>query len=147
MKELKGLKFIVMFLLSVMVILSMAKMSYATSSDDFFSTPSDIDDSSDSEFETLDNMANGGNTNTNTSNTNTNTSNTNTNTNNSSIANNVISLTNNTTNNNTVNRVVSQNELASTGLADNGGIVALVVLISGISAIYSFKKINEYKKL
>lgn len=64
--------------------------------------------------------------------------------------------TNNTTNNstanntinNTTNRSVSNTEkLAKTGLTDSNGIVALIVIICAVSAIYSYKKINDYKRL
>ena len=54
--------------------------------------------------------------------------------------------TNNTTNNTskTNNNV---NTLAKTGLSDTNGIVALIVVVCGVSAIYSYKKVNDYKKL
>ena len=39
------------------------------------------------------------------------------------------------------------NTLAKTGLSDTNGIVALIVVVCGVSAIYSYKKVNDYKKL
>ena len=57
-------------------------------------------------------------------------------------------LTTNNTTNNTTNRSVSNTEtLAKTGLTDSNGIVALIVIICAVSAIYSYKKINDYKRL
>ena len=69
------------------------------------------------------------------------------NTNNSITFNNITA--NNTANNSTsTNRSVSNsNSLAKTGLTDSKGFVAVIVLICGISAIYSFKKISDYKRL
>ena len=77
-----------------------------------------------------------------TSNTN-NTSNTNKNTNSS------LSTTNtNTSNLSTTNRsVTNENTLAKTGLGESGSIITIILVISGISAVYSIKKVNEYKKL
>lgn len=55
--------------------------------------------------------------------------------------------TNNTTNTNlSTNRNVT-NTLAKTGLSNSGSIIALVVVVCGVSAIYSYKKVNDYKKL
>ena len=83
-----------------------------------------------------------------------------TNTNNTLMSNGAIT-TNNTTNNattntvnstvnttNNVNRsVTNTNQLAKTGLTDSNGIIALIVVLCSISAIYSYKKVNDYKKL
>ena len=64
------------------------------------------------------------------------------------IANNTTNNTTNNSINNTTNRSVSNTEtLAKTGLTDSNGIVALIVIICAISAIYSYKKINDYKRL
>lgn len=72
---------------------------------------------------------------------------TNNTTNSSLTANNTTrnTATNNTANSNS-NRNVS-NTLAKTGLSNNGGIIALVLVVFGLSAIYSYKKVNDYKKL
>ena len=72
------------------------------------------------------------------------------NTNNSITFNNITANNNNTATNNSIstNRSVSNsNSLAKTGVTDSKGFITLVVLICGISAIYSFKKISDYKKL
>ena len=77
----------------------------------------------------------------------TNTSNTNTNTtNNVTLTSNTVNNTSNISSN--VNRSVTNTEqLAKTGLTDSNGIIALIVVLCGISAIYSYKKVNDYKKL
>ena len=90
-----------------------------------------------------------------------NTPNTNTNADaNNNVNNNVVngSLTTNNANN-ANNSVRNANELntnrnasniatlAKTGLPNTGAIVAVVLVVCGISAIYSYKKVNDYKKL
>lgn len=82
------------------------------------------------------------NSNTNKSNTNTNKSNTNTNKNNTNTA------TNNTTNKNNASSYnnTNTNNLPKTGVEDAIPTMVLVVVF-GISAVYAYKKINEYKKL
>ena len=64
-------------------------------------------------------------------------------TNNNTVRN---TATNNTTNN-TSKANNNVNTLAKTGLSDTNGIVALIVVVCGVSAIYSYKKVNDYKKL
>ncbi len=55
---------------------------------------------------------------------------------------------NNTIGNSVTNRDVSNtNQLAETGLAQTGGIIALIIVVLAISAIYSYKKVDDYKKL
>lgn len=77
-------------------------------------------------------------------------------TNNSNTNSNVSSLTTNSNTNNTNNtnsninttrNVSNTNELAKTGLSNTGSIITLILVICGISAIYSYKKVNDYKKL
>ena len=67
----------------------------------------------------------------------------------SNTANNTV--TNNTsistTNNNTSLNTNTANTLADTGLSDTGSIVAIVLVICGISAVYSYKKVSDYRKL
>ena len=75
---------------------------------------------------------------------------TNTNTNDSAVVFN--STTNNTTNstknNTTKNSTTSNaNSLAKTGIEDSKNIVAIVLVISGIVGIYSFKKVRDYKDM
>ena len=54
----------------------------------------------------------------------------------------------NTSNLSTTNRsVTNENTLAKTGLGESGSIITIILVISGISAVYSIKKVNEYKKL
>ena len=59
--------------------------------------------------------------------------------------------TRNTTNNvatsNTSRNVTNTNTLAKTGLSNTSGIIALIVVVCAVSAIYSYKKVNDYKKL
>lgn len=90
------------------------------------------------------------NTNTNKSNTNTNTnSNKNTNTNNTNINSNKNTNTNNTNTNNT-NKSVYNNtnntNLPKTGVEDAIPTMVLVVVF-GISAVYAYRKISEYKNV
>ena len=68
---------------------------------------------------------------------------------NNNVTNNTIrNTTNNTSNtvNTNANRNAS-NTLAKTGLSNTNGIVALVLVVCAVSAIYSYKKVNDYKKL
>ena len=78
--------------------------------------------------------------NTNTNATNTNTNNTNTNTNNTSKNTN----TNNTNKNNS--SVYSNTDLPKTGIEDSIP-VAMLVVVFGISAVYAYRKIKEYKNI
>lgn len=90
-------------------------------------------------FSDLTNTINNTNTdnanNTNTNNANTNTNNTNTNTNN----------TNNTNKTNN-SSVYNNTNLPSTGIEDSIP-VALLVVVFGISAVYAYKKIKEYRNI
>lgn len=95
---------------------------------------------------TLNNTSNNSATNTNTANTNTNT---NTNTNNASTnMNNTNTNTRNTNNTNNTNNssIYNNTNLPSTGIEDSIPI-AMLVVIFGISAIYAYKKINDYKNI
>ncbi len=76
--------------------------------------------------------------NTNSSNTNTNTANTNTNTN---------SNTNSNRNTNTNNSSIYNNtSLPNTGIGDVVPVAALIIVF-GISAVYAYRKIKEYKNI
>ena len=137
---------IMMVGLTLIFTLCMTKITFAAdenSLDDFFTTSSgntssgtasgsnNDDDDDDDEYENVPS------TNSNTSNSLTTNNNT---------ANNTANNTN--TNNSAVNRsVANTNSLASTGLSDHSGAMILIVVIGGISAIYSFKKINDYKNI
>lgn len=82
-----------------------------------------------------------GNTNTGNTNTNSNTNNTNTNTNTNTNKN-----TNSNTNSSKYNNTNKNNDLPKTGIEDSIP-VALLVVVFGISAVYAYKKINEYKNI
>ena len=65
-------------------------------------------------------------------------------------ANNTNNSIRNTSTNNTANtnrNVSNTATLAKTGLPNTGTIIAVVLVVCGISAIYSYKKVNDYKKL
>ncbi len=87
------------------------------------------------------------NTNTNSDN-NTNTNNTNTNTNRSNTnTNNTNTNTNNTNKSNTNNSSIYNNtNLPKTGIEDSIP-VAMLVVVFGISAVYAYKKIRDYKNI
>lgn len=146
MKNIKMLKKLVIIMLSFVFILVCANNVFAAD-DDLFTDANfaNINGS------TTNNTTDGGNTAASqNSSTNSATNNTNTSslgTNNTSNTGNTNSNRSNTTNSN-VNRSVSNtNSLANTGLVNSGGIIALIVVVCGISAIYSYKKVNDYKKL
>lgn len=67
------------------------------------------------------------------------------NTTNNSTNNTVKVNTSNTTNNSST--IANKNSLAKTGIEDSKGIVAIVLVVSGIVAIYSFRKVQEYKNM
>ena len=132
----------------VIVMLSLVLVEVCSTS--VFATDDDLFLSVNSTGNTASNATSDNSTTNNTATNNTNTNNT---TNSSLTANNTTTnntvrntATNNTTNNTskTNNNV---NTLAKTGLSDTNGIVALIVVVCGVSAIYSYKKVNDYKKL
>ena len=45
------------------------------------------------------------------------------------------------------NSTTNSNSLAYTGIGDSNGMIALIVIVSGIVAIYSAKKFNDYKNV
>ena len=107
-----------------------------------FCTTSFVSAATDEGFDDLtdDLLANG----TNTSNTNSNNANRNTNTNtNSSNVQNINTLRNSTSN--TANRANNTN-LPNTGIQDSLPTV-LLVIVFGISAIYAYKKIKDYRNI
>ncbi len=79
-------------------------------------------------------------TNTNTSNSNSNSTNTNTNTNRSNVSNTNSNRTNNSSS------IYNNTSLPSTGIGDSLPIAALVVVF-GISAVYAYKKIKDYRNI
>ena len=152
MKELKMVKKLFALVISIGLMFALTSFVYAADDDPFIEiTPQNTTPQSSNEIanttpaSTDNNTANSLFDNTTTNNTNTNT-NTNTNSNNS-VSNGLIT-TNNTLTNNSVNRSVSNTEtLAKTGIGDSKGMIAVFVVICGISAVYSYKKVNDYKKL
>ncbi len=133
-----------------LVIVMLSLVLVAVCSTSVFATDDDLFLSVNSTGNTASNATSDNSTTNNTATNNTNTNNT---TNSSLTANNTTTnntvrntATNNTTNNTskTNNNV---NTLAKTGLSDTNGIVALIVVVCGVSAIYSYKKVNDYKKL
>ena len=146
MENSKIFKRLVIVMLSLVLVAVCSTSVFATDDDLFLSVNSTgntasnaTDNNTTSDNSTTNNTATN---NTNTNNT-TNSSLTTNNTTNNTVRN---TATNNTTNNTskTNNNV---NTLAKTGLSDTNGIVALIVVVCGVSAIYSYKKVNDYKKL
>lgn len=175
MKRGKILRNLFMIMLSLILVFSLAQMNVVFAADNgtFFTNgnnengdntnyvPISPEPSGNStENETSNNSSNNNsssgpnNTSNNNSNSNSNsTSNNNSNNNsNSNSSNRTNNTSNNNSNNNSSNRNVSNNNsnnqnLAETGLSGTSGIIALIIVICGISAIYSFKKVNDYKNL
>ncbi len=141
MKNLKNVKKLLILIMTIGLIVMFSNFVYAEDEDPFVS----LTITNSTENNTTSNETNTSNslfTNINTTNTNTNATNTNT------AGTLTTNNTKNNTANNTTNRSVSNTEtLAKTGLTDSNGIVALIVIICAVSAIYSYKKINDYKKL
>lgn len=78
----------------------------------------------------------------NTSNTNSNSSNNTSNTNSSNNTNNSLNMSNNTSN----SSVYNNTNLPKTGATDSIP-VAILVVVFGISAVYAFKKVRDYKNI
>lgn len=98
---------------------------------------------------TLNNTSNNSATNTNggtNTNQNTSTNNSSTNTNNTNTNVNSTNNTNNSTNNTNNSSIYNNTNLPSTGIEDSIP-VAMLVVVFGISAIYAYKKINDYKNI
>lgn len=91
----------------------------------------------DNTFNELPLTLNNTNTNTNNTNTNTNTNNTNTNTNNTN--------TNNTNKTNSTT-IYNNTSLPKTGIEDSIP-VAILLVVFGISAVYAYKKIKDYRNI
>lgn len=56
------------------------------------------------------------------------------------------SNSNNTTNSSRTT-TSNSNSLAKTGIADSNGMIAVILVVCGIVAVYSFKKISDYKNM
>lgn len=86
------------------------------------------------------------NTNTNSNNTNTNTNNTNTNSSNTNTNNTNTNRTNTNSANTNNASVYNNTNLPKTGIEDSIP-VAMLVVVFGISAVYAYKKIRDYKNI
>lgn len=147
MKNIKMLKKLVVLVISIGLIVTFSNFAYAADEDPFFEIKPENTSSNES-TNTSTNETTNNTTNTDSNNSLfTNIESNNTTTNNSTLTtNNSVNTTN--TSNNVTNRSVTNTEtLAKTGLSDSKGMISLIVVICGISAIYSYKKINDYKKL
>ncbi len=133
MKKTNLLKVFSILVLSVMVIFITTSVNAA----DFIDMTNQLNNN------TASNNTSG--TNTNTSGTNTNTNTSSTNTSNSNATNTNTNRANNNTN--TRNSSIYNNtSLPSTGIGDSLPIAALVVVF-GISAVYAYKKIKDYRNI
>ena len=144
MKNLKVLKKLVMVMLGIALIVLLSGNVFAADDNLFTSVSSGNNTEATTTNNTTGNDTNSATTN----NTTSNTANSSLTTNSTSNTNTTRNTSSNTTNNTTgnTNRNVT-NTLAKTGLSNTGSIIALVVVVCGISAVYSFKKVNDYKKL
>ena len=130
MKKTNLIKVLLVMIVSIMVVLFSSNVLAATDADGYEDLTEALGNSS----------SKSGKTNNNSANTNTNNANTNTN-----LANN--NNTANTNSNRTNNSSIYNNtSLPKTGLADSVPVVLLVVVF-GVSAIYAYKKINDYKNI
>ena len=137
MKNVKILKGLLIIVLSLFIVFSYSNMVLAEDSNESLFEFEPVEEETGTNSSTTEPAANnntdnglssvsGANTLSNTATNNTNIATTNTNT---SVANN------------------TANTLADTGLSDAGSIVAIVLVICGISAVYSYKKVSDYRKL
>ena len=157
----KNLKKLIVVIFSLILILNCSSVAFAADSDDNENLFLELteDNSSAGGNNTSNNTNNNTNENSifqpmdddenetrnNTSNNNTNNSNTNTNISINSSSQNT--NTNRNVSGNTNRNTSNSNSLADTGIANFGGIVALIVVVCVISTIYSYKKVNDYKNL
>lgn len=124
-------KVVTILLISLMVVLFTTSVNAADNDAGFTDLTGTLNNTSSNNTSGNTNTANtNSNTNSNINNTNSNNTNANKNTNNSSIYNN--------TNKNT--------DLPKTGIEDSIP-VAMLVVVFGISAVYAYKKINDYKNI
>lgn len=128
MKKTNLIKVISILLISVMVVL-------------FATTVNAADDNSYNDLTSTltGNNSNSSNNSSNTANTNSNSSNNTANTNNTNKSSNMTNNTNNSS-------VYNNTSLPKTGAADSIP-VAMLVVVFGISAVYAFKKVRDYKNI
>lgn len=149
MKNVKMLKKLFILVMSIGLVLTFSNLVYAEDEDPFFAITATEQESNEQQATNTDTSGSlfTDTDNTNTANT-TNTENTNNASNSLLPTNNISNNTNNSAVNSAVNRNVTNTDtLAKTGLSDSKGMATLIVVLCGVSAIYSYKKINEYKKL
>ena len=148
MENSKIFKRLVIVMLSLVLVAVCSTSVFAADGDDLFlsvnSTGNTASNATDNNTTSDNNTTN--NTATNNTNTN-NTTNSSLTANNATTNNTVRNTATNNTTNNTSKTNNNVNTLAKTGLSDTNGIVALIVVVCGVSAIYSYKKVNDYKKL
>ena len=144
MENSKIFKKLVIVMLSLVLVAVCSTSVFAADGDDLFLSVNSTGNTSTNATDNNTTANNNTTNNTTNSNTNSNSSLAANNTTNNTTRNTTNKTTNNTSNTNT-NRNV--NTLAKTGLSDTNGIVALIVVVCGVSAIYSYKKVNDYKKL
>ena len=131
MKKTNLIKVISILLISVMVML-------------FATTVNAADDNSYNDLTSTltGNNSNSSNNSSNTANTNSSNNTANTNSNNTNNTNNSANMSNNTNNSSDYNKT----RLPKTGAADSIP-VAMLVVVFGISAVYAFKKVRDYKNI
>lgn len=131
MKKTNLIKVISILLISVMVML-------------FATTVNAADDNSYNDLTSTltGNNSNSSNNSSNTANTNSSNNTANTNSNNTNNTNNSSNITNNTNN----SSVYNNTSLPKTGAADSIP-VAMLVVVFGISAVYAFKKVRDYRNI
>lgn len=145
MNKLSKMKIVLVIAISLSVIVAFTNWVYAVEDDPFLSAGNNA--SSGDNLEDDDDFVEAAPVQNNNSNAN-NTNVDNTNKANDLLTNNTNNQNNNKNTNNNVNRNVSNTEtLAKTGLTDSNGFVAFIVVLCSVSAIYSFKKIRDYKKI
>lgn len=148
MKNSKMIKKIFVLVISIALVFTFSNLVLAADDDPFLPITQNTNANPESNTNTEQTNTNSGsNTNSDSGNSLlTNTTNTTNTTNNATLTSNTVNNTTNISGN--VNRsVTNTDQLAKTGLTDSNGIIALIVVLCGISAIYSYKKVNDYKKL
>ncbi len=143
MENSKIFKRLVIVMLSLVLVAVCSTSVFAADGDDLFLS---VNSTGNTASNATDNNTTSDNNTTNNTNTN-NTTNSSLTANNATTNNTVRNTATNNTTNNTSKTNNNVNTLAKTGLSDTNGIVALIVVVCGVSAIYSYKKVNDYKKL
>ena len=139
MKNLKMVKKLLIILLSLVMVLAYSNIAFAADESD--SLFSDFEPVAEEPTTTTENPTSGTNTN------DANNTNTNNNSNQSAGISSSNGTNNNTNNNTNLTNTNNANVLADTGLSNTGSIVAIVLVVLGISAIYSYKKVSDYRKI